>query len=50
MASQTFPERDLKPFTQEELIKKAMKSEEDYKAGRYSTLEEFKEKYKAFFK
>ena len=38
-------ERDLKPFTDEELQERITKSEEDFKNGRFKTQEEFLSKY-----
>ncbi|KOS08328.1 hypothetical protein AM493_11860 [Flavobacterium akiainvivens] len=34
------------PFTQEEMIARALKAEEDYNAGRYLTTEELEEEMK----
>ncbi len=43
-------ERDLKPFTEEELIARTLRSEAEYAEGKFYTLEEVKEKYQKYFK
>jgi hypothetical protein len=50
MANENVLERDLKPFTKEELIARTLRSETEFGEGKFSTLEEVKEKYQKYFK
>ncbi|MFA7617195.1 MAG: hypothetical protein WCY16_11510 [Weeksellaceae bacterium] len=43
--AQAESERDLKPFTVEELNQRIEQSEEDFKSGRYKTTQELLKKF-----
>jgi hypothetical protein len=48
MANENVLERDLKPFTKEELIARTLKAEEDIKAGRLFSADEIRQEVKSW--